>query len=106
MDGHDLEQLTKVLQEAKKLNSAVLVHVLTKKGKGYAPAERHPARFHGAEPFDIETGLPAKKRTKASYTDIFSTVMRKFGDRYPECSCGDSRHAGWNRPEAVSQYVP
>ena len=83
VDGHDLEQLTKVLQEAKKLNSAVLVHVLTKKGKGYPPAERHPARFHGAEPFDIETGLPAKKRTKASYTDIFSTVMRKFGDRYP-----------------------
>lgn len=82
VDGHDLEQLTKVLQEAKKLNSAVLVHVLTKKGKGYPPAERHPARFHGAEPFDIETGLPAKKRTKASYTDIFSTVMRKFGDRY------------------------
>lgn len=83
VDGHDLEQLTKVLQEAKKLNSAVLVHVLTKKGKGYPPAERHPARFHGAEPFDIETGLPAKKRTKATYTDIFSTVMRKFGDRYP-----------------------
>lgn len=83
VDGHDLEQLTKVLQEAKKLNSAVLIHVLTKKGKGYPPAERHPARFHGAEPFDIETGLPAKKRTKATYTDIFSTVMRKFGDRYP-----------------------
>ncbi len=79
-----LEQLTKVLQEAKKLNSAVLIHVLTKKGKGYPPAERHPARFHGAEPFDVETGLAGdQKRTKATYTDIFSTVMRKFGDGIP-----------------------
>lgn len=84
VDGHDLDQLTKIFQEARKLNGAVMVHVLTKKGKGYLPAERHPARFHGAEPFDIETGLPAKKRTKANYTDIFSTVMRKFGDRYPK----------------------
>ena len=38
---------------------AVLVHVLTKKGKGYAPAEQNPARFHGVEPFDIETGKAA-----------------------------------------------
>ncbi len=83
VDGHDLDQLAKVFQEARKLNSAVLIHVLTKKGKGYPPAERHRARFHGAEPFDVETGLPAVKRTKANYTDIFSTVMRKFGDRYP-----------------------
>ena len=44
-------------------------------------AERHPARFHGTEPFDIETGLPSKPRVKANYTDIFSTVMRKLGDR-------------------------
>ena len=48
---------------------------------GSPPAERHPARFHGTEPFDIETGLPSKPRVKANYTDIFSTVMRKLGDR-------------------------
>ena len=59
----------------------VLVHVLTHKGAGYAPAERHPARFHGTEPFEIETGLPKHPRVKANYTDIFSTVMRKLGDR-------------------------
>ena len=81
VDGHDIRQLTRVLQEAKRLNNAVIVHAITKKGKGYLPAERHPARFHGAEPFEIETGLPARKRVKASYTDIFSTVMRKMGDR-------------------------
>jgi 1-deoxy-D-xylulose-5-phosphate synthase len=81
IDGHNLNQMIRTFQEAKRLNNAVLIHVITKKGKGYAPAERHPARFHGAEPFDIETGLPLKKHSKATYTDIFSTVMRKLGDR-------------------------
>ncbi|RDU24865.1 1-deoxy-D-xylulose-5-phosphate synthase [Anaerosacchariphilus polymeriproducens] len=84
VDGHDIPGLIRIFNEAKKVNRAVLVHVLTKKGKGYSPAERHPARFHGAEPFEIETGLPSKKRTKANYSDIFSTVMRKFGDRDPK----------------------
>lgn len=81
VDGHNIEKMVKLFNEAKKLNQAVLVHVKTKKGNGYAPAERHPARFHGAEPFQIETGLPAHKREKATYSDIFSTVMRKLGDR-------------------------
>ena len=84
VDGHNIPQLCRILQEAKKVDGAVLVHVITKKGKGYAPAERHPARFHGAEPFEIETGLPKHKRTKANYTDIFSTVMRKLGERDPK----------------------
>ena len=81
VDGHDIPRLTRVLQEAKRVKKAVIVHVLTQKGKGYAPAERHPARFHGAEPFEIETGLPSHPRTKANYTDIFSTVMTKLGQR-------------------------
>lgn len=81
VDGHDIAGIVKVLKEASRLQGPVLVHVITQKGRGYAPAERHPARFHGTEPFDIETGLPTKKRTKSNYTDIFSTVMRKMGDR-------------------------
>ncbi|MCM1160850.1 MAG: 1-deoxy-D-xylulose-5-phosphate synthase [Roseburia sp.] len=81
VNGHDIGALTKVLKEAKRKNTAVLVHVNTQKGKGYGPAERHPARFHGAEPFQIETGLPANPRKKASYTDVFATVMNKLGDR-------------------------
>ncbi len=81
VDGHDTAAMVKVLKEASRLQGPVLVHVITKKGKGYLPAERHPARFHGTEPFDIDTGLPAKKRLKANYTDIFSTVMHKLGDR-------------------------
>ena len=81
VDGHDIITMRRMLTEAKKVNGPVLLHVLTHKGKGYAPAERHPARFHGAEPFDIETGLPSHPRTKASYTDIFSTVMLKMAAR-------------------------
>lgn len=81
VDGHDIPAMLRVFREAKRCKSAVLVHVITQKGKGYAPAERHPARFHGAEPFEIETGLPSKQRTAANYTDIFSTVMCKMGQR-------------------------
>lgn len=81
VDGHDVKAMVKVLKEAQRLQGPVLVHVLTKKGKGYAPAERHPSRFHGTDAFEVETGLPATKKKMASYTDIFSTVMRKLGDR-------------------------
>ena len=81
VDGHNIPAMLRVFQEAKRTRNAVLVHVITQKGKGFTPAERHPARFHGAEPFDIETGLPTKPRTSANYTDIFSTVMTKLGAR-------------------------
>ena len=81
VDGHDIPAMLQVFKEAKRCKSAVLVHVLTQKGKGYEPAERHPARFHGAEPFDIATGVPKNKRIKANYTDVFSTVMVKLGQR-------------------------
>ena len=83
VDGYDMRQLGKVLQEAKRKKGPVLIHVLTEKGRGYEPAMRHPARFHGAAPYEIETGLP-KSNGNPSYTDIFSTVMRKFGDREPD----------------------
>ena len=81
VDGHDIPAMVRVFNEAKKCKKAVLVHVMTQKGKGYEPAERHPARFHGAEPFDIETGVPKNKKSKANYTDVFSTVMIKLGQR-------------------------
>lgn len=81
VDGHNISAMLRVFQEARRTRNAVIVHVLTQKGKGFAPAERHPARFHGAEPFDIQTGIPTKPRTTANYTDIFSTVMTKLGAR-------------------------
>lgn len=81
VDGHDIRGLVKVIREARRVRGAVLVHVMTQKGRGYEPAERHPARFHGAEPFVIETGLPKNEKTKANYTDVFATVMNKLGER-------------------------
>ena len=83
VDGHDIPQMIRTFQEARRFEGPILVHVLTVKGQGYEPALRHPARFHGAGPFEIETGLPATK-SNATYTDIFSTVMRKMGDREPD----------------------
>lgn len=80
VDGHNIPQLIKTFQEAKRFEGPILVHVLTQKGRGYEPAMRHPARFHGAGPFDVKTGLPVGK-SNPTYTDIFSTVMRKMGDR-------------------------
>lgn len=84
VDGHNINAMMKVFREAKRCKSAVLIHVITQKGKGFAPAEKHPARFHGAEPFDVNTGLPLTPKTKSSYTDVFSTVMCKLGDRYED----------------------
>ena len=81
VDGHDTNALIRVIGEAKRRKNAVMIHVITKKGKGYAPAEKHPARFHGAEPFDVKTGVPKKKKMKANYTDVFSTIMIKMGQR-------------------------
>ena len=84
VDGHDVNGLVRVIREAKRRRNCVLIHVLTQKGKGYGPAEKHPARFHGAEPFDVETGIPLKKKTKANYTDVFSTVMVKLAARHQD----------------------
>lgn len=81
VDGSDIGEMCRIFEEAKRVDGPVLVHVITKKGAGYLPAEKFPARFHGAEPFDIATGLPKNKRTKANYTDVFSTVMVKAGER-------------------------
>ena len=84
VDGHDVNGLVRVIREAKRRRNCVLIHVLTQKGKGYGPAEKHPARFHGAEPFDVETGIHLKKKTKANYTDVFSTVMVKLAARHQD----------------------
>ena len=81
VDGHDIRLLQRTLQEAKKLDHAVLVHVITKKGKGYGPAEKNPARFHGVEPFDVETGAFLKEKKYPSYTDVFSRTLCRLAEK-------------------------
>ena len=81
VDGHDLHSLLEVLQAAKKIDGPVMVHVLTKKGKGYKPAEESPNKFHGTGPFDIATG---KKITKpgapVTYTEVFGKTLTELAD--------------------------
>lgn len=84
VDGGNIKELIKILNEAKRVDGPVLVHVMTKKGAGYEPAEKNPSRFHGAEPFDIETGRPLKKKEKATYTDVISNVMCQLAERNPK----------------------
>ncbi len=81
VDGHDIVAMRKVFNEAKRVKGAVLVHVLTKKGYGYEPAEKNPSKFHGTNPFVIETGLPKKKKEKPDYTDIFSTSLCRLAEK-------------------------
>ncbi len=80
VDGHDIKALYRTLKEAQKMDHAVLVHVYTQKGKGYAPAEKAPSKFHGIGPFDIETGEVKEVKEKDTYTDVFAKVMYKQGE--------------------------
>ncbi|MEY8353056.1 1-deoxy-D-xylulose-5-phosphate synthase [Lachnospiraceae bacterium 54-53] len=80
VDGHNVKALNRALREAKKLDHTVLVHVITQKGKGYAPAERNPSRFHGVEPFDIITGKSKKEKKTPSYTDVFSRTICRLAE--------------------------
>ena len=81
IDGHNLPLLTETLERVKKLDNAVLVHVLTTKGKGYKPAEENPSLFHGVGPFDIETGKVLKgKGGAASYTAIFGNTLARLAE--------------------------
>lgn len=84
IDGHDIKKLYRTFKEAQKMDNAVLVHVLTKKGKGYAPAERMPAKFHGVSPFDVETGDVLEKKKADTYTDVFADIMSDLGEKEPK----------------------
>src|SRR3989338_3064421 len=85
IDGHDMTQLISTLNDAKELNGPILIHVITKKGKGYPPAEEHPSLFHGVGPFDIETGrLKKAASTLPSYTDVFSEALIEIAEKNPK----------------------
>ena len=105
VDGHNLDELEHMLGVAKKQSGPILLHVLTKKGKGYKPAEENPDKFHGISKFDIETGEKIGK-SKPDYSSVFGkklcniaeknnkivaitaamkdgTGLKEFGDKYP-----------------------
>ncbi len=78
IDGHNVWQLQEAFEAAARSKKAVVVHVLTKKGKGYRPAERYPARYHGVDPFDITSGRSVRKEKELSYTKVFSDAMLRL----------------------------
>ena len=80
IDGHNIEDLEYIFKEVKKINEPILVHVLTKKGKGYKPAVDNPDKFHGASPFDIETGKTLKKKKK-DYSAAFGDKLVKMATK-------------------------
>ena len=107
LDGHNLEILIPTLRNLLTFKGPILLHVMTKKGKGYPPAESEPIRFHGTGPFDIKSGKPLAGSAALTYTDIFSqkilelakenkniaaitaampegTGLDKFRDKYPD----------------------
>ena len=83
VDGHDLKKMIEFFEQVKELDGPLLVHVLTKKGKGYNPAESNPTYFHGVGSFEPETGL-AKKFTGSSlpsYTDVFGETLCSLAEK-------------------------
>lgn len=83
VDGHNISMMVQVFQEARRLNRAVVVHVMTKKGRGYEPAERFPEAYHGVNPFVVETGKPKKEKREPNYTDVFSKVFCQMAESDP-----------------------
>ena len=109
LDGHNIEELTETLNNVAQIKGPVLLHVLTKKGRGYEPAEKNPPKFHGIGPFDALTGETpaAADDTPPSYTEVFGrtlidlarederivaitaamaegTGLKQFSERYPD----------------------
>lgn len=78
VDGHDLEALIRVFQNAKSIRQPLLIHTLTIKGKGYRPAEERPGKFHGASPFVIATGENKKASSGLTYTDAFAQILTRL----------------------------
>lgn len=84
VDGHDIKKLYRIFKEAQKMDHAVLIHVLTKKGKGYAPAEKMPSKFHGVSPFDVKTGESIATKKADTYTDVFADILCDLGEKEPK----------------------
>ena len=82
VDGHNMRQMMRLFNEAKRVEGPVLVHVLTEKGRGYTPACVHPDRFHGTGPFDIKTGRSISQKKSPAYTDVFSDTMTALGKEH------------------------
>ncbi len=83
IDGHNITDMVSTFNKAFKLNKPIIIHVKTKKGKGYRYAEKHPDYFHGISAFDKNTGRELAKKETSSYTDVFGKYLVELGEKYP-----------------------
>lgn len=81
IDGHNIPLIMSTLHHAREIQGPVLVHVHTKKGKGYSPAEKAPSRFHGLGPFDIKTGNSKSSTSSPTYTAVFGQTITKLAEQ-------------------------
>ena len=81
VDGHNTNALIRIINEAKNIDHAVLIHVVTKKGKGYGPAMENPSLFHGIGPFNPRTGLPVAPATGKTYTEVFADALVREAEK-------------------------
>ncbi len=84
VDGHNLESLLEILENIRRIDEPVLLHAVTRKGKGYQPAEEHPETFHGASPFRIKTGRPLRRPASLSYSEICGRTLTALAPKTPE----------------------
>jgi 1-deoxy-D-xylulose-5-phosphate synthase len=85
IDGYDLEEMIQTFQNVKKLEHPTLIHVITKKGKGYQPAEEDPIKYHSVTPFHVLTGKPKKSKSPTpSYTDVFAGALIRLAKENPK----------------------
>ena len=84
VDGHNLLAVRNLLQHARQVEGPTLVHVVTKKGKGYPPAERNPDQFHGTGPFEVATGEPARTSSIPTFTQVFGDTLVRLAQRNPK----------------------
>jgi len=106
IDGHNLHDLIEILTLVKTMDQPVLVHVVTKKGKGYRNAEQNPGKFHGISPFDITTGKVLKEATYPSYSKIFGTKMLDLADKDPRVVSISAAMVEATGLEAMSKKYP
>ena len=78
IDGHDIDRLLKAFKTAKRVKHGVLLHVVTKKGKGYKYAEKNPGNYHGVNPFNVRTGKDLQKSAEKTFTGVFSETILKL----------------------------
>lgn len=83
LDGHNISEISRVLQRVKNIKEPVFIHVCTKKGRGYSPAEERPQKYHGISPFDVETG-EVKKQTNGSFSNVFGKKLVELAEKHED----------------------